>query len=354
MAADASSGSQSTLLSTLPNNLPYDFLKDITEGFSEARKLGQGAFGTVYKGTLQDGKLIAVKKLADNSPVPPEKQFKIGVGNLMALQHTNIVRLLGYCREPQKKVMEHNGRYIIVDVVESLLYYEYIPNGNLGKYIFDKASKPEWKTCFEIIKGICQGLRFLHKAMDGHRPIVHLDLQPSNILLDHNMVPKISDFGLARLFGEEQTRINTINVVGKKGYMAPEYLYRGEISARSDIYSLGIVIMEITTGEMNSSSDKDMSARDFIDKARLRLNHFSDGYSLLVCMLSLRLTPLILQVQKTWTNEHIASVYSKLDPVSLQEVRTCIEIALKCVVVDQNKRPSIVEIVEELNGMKAH
>lgn len=265
-----------------------------------------------------------MKKLAENAPVAPEKQFKIGVGNLMAMQHPNIVRILGYCREPQRKVIEQSGRYIIVDVVESLLYYEYVPNGNLEKYISDaSASRPDWKTCFEIIKGICQGLRYLHKEMD--RPIVHLDLHPTNILLDENMVPKITDFGLSRLFGEEQTRINTINVVGKKGYMAPEYLYRGEISTRSDIYSLGLVIMEIITGKNSSSSDKDMSARDFVDKVR-----------------------------ETWTDEHIASKHSALDAVSLQEVRTCIEIGLKCVDIDQNKRPSIVEIVDKLNGRHAH
>ncbi|KAF8664754.1 hypothetical protein HU200_054476 [Digitaria exilis] len=325
MAANASSGSKPSLLSTLPNDLPLEFLQKITQGFSKDLMLGQGAFGTVYKGTLQDGQPIAVKKLADNSPVPPKKEFQKEVGNLMAIQHTNIVRLLGYCRETQRKAIENNGRYIIVDVVESLLCYEYIPNGNLGKYIFDKSSRPDWKTCFEIIKGICQGLCFLHGGKDTHAPIVHLNLQPSNILLGDNMVPKISDFDLTRIFGGEHTRINTVNVVGKKGYMAPEYLYKGEISPRSDIYSLGIVIMEIVTGEMNSASKTDMSARDFIDK-----------------------------VQKIWTNEHIASVYSELDPVSLQEVRTCIEIALKCVVVDQNKRPSIAEIVDEINGMKAH
>nr|CAB3490961.1 unnamed protein product [Digitaria exilis] len=282
MAANASSGSKPSLLSTLPNDLPLEFLQKITQGFSKDLMLGQGAFGTVYKGTLQDGQPIAVKKLADNSPVPPKKEFQKEVGNLMAIQHTNIVRLLGYCRETQRKAIENNGRYIIVDVVESLLCYEYIPNGNLGKYIFDKSSRPDWKTCFEIIKGICQGLCFLHGGKDTHAPIVHLNLQPSNILLGDNMVPKISDFDLTRIFGGEHTRINTVNVVGKK------------------------------------------------------------------------LTPLILQVQKIWTNEHIASVYSELDPVSLQEVRTCIEIALKCVVVDQNKRPSIAEIVDEINGMKAH
>ncbi|RCV37776.1 hypothetical protein SETIT_8G089300v2 [Setaria italica] len=322
MAPDASRGSKPSLLSTLPNELPAEFLKDITDGFSLERKLGQGAFGTVYLGILQDGQPIAVKKLADNSPVAPEKQFLNEVINLMAVQHENIVKLFGYCHATLKKVIEHGGRYILVDVVERLLCYEYCPKGNLDKCIFDASTRPDWKTCFKIIKGICQGLHFLHKEMD--RPIIHLDLQPANILLDDNMVPKISDFGLSRLFGEEQTRINTINVVGAKGYMAPEYLYRGEISTRSDIYSLGVLIIEITTGERNFSSEKDMSARDFIDKVRAK-----------------------------WTDEHIASKCSSLDAVSLQEVRTCIEIGLKCVDIDQRKRPTIVEILDKLNGRHA-
>ncbi|XP_066339833.1 cysteine-rich receptor-like protein kinase 25 [Miscanthus floridulus] len=323
MATGASGDGKPSLLSTLPKQLPADFLKEITDGFSAGRKLGQGAFGTVYKGFLQDGQAIAVKKLSDNSPVAAEKQFKNEVGNLMAIQHDNIVRLYGYCHEAQKKVIEHNGRYILVDVVESMLCYEYAPNGNLDKLIFDMSSRPPWATCFKIIKGICQGLYFLHKGTD--RPIVHLDLQPANILLDDNMVPKIADFGLSRLFGEEQTRINTINVVGAKGYMAPEYLYRGEISTRSDIYSLGVLIMEITTGQKNSSHDKDMSGRDFVD-----------------------------QVRQTWTDEHIASKYSSLDADSLQQVKTCIETGLKCVDIDQKKRPSIVEIVDKLDGKHAH
>ncbi|XP_066336921.1 cysteine-rich receptor-like protein kinase 29 [Miscanthus floridulus] len=270
-----------------------------------------------------DGQAIAVKKLSDNSTVTPDKQFRNEVGNLRGIQHENIVRLYGCCYEVQRKVIEQNGTHIRVEVSESFLCYEYAANGNLDKCIFDESSRPNWATCFKIIKGICQGLLYLHKGSD--RPIVHLNLQPANILLGDNMVPKLADFGLSRIIDEEQARINKINVVGTKGYMAPEYLYRGEISTRSDIYSLGVLIIEITTGQKNSLDDKDMCARSFVD-----------------------------QVRQAWTDEHIASNYSSLDADSLQQVKTCIETGLKCVDIDQKKRPTIVEIVDKLNRWHAH
>lgn len=326
MATGASRGkskeSKPSLLSTLPKELPSLFLSEITDGFSNERKLGSGAFGVVYKGILQDGQEIAVKKLGENSPVTPDKQFQNEVGNLMAIQHENIVKLIGFCYETQKKVVEHNGRYILADTIESLLCYEYVQKGSLEKYLFDKSHGIDWDTRFKIIKGICRGLHFLHKELDS--PIVHMDLKPDNILLDDNMEPKIADFGLSRLFGQEQTRMNTQNVVGAYGYMAPEYLYRGEISTQSDIYSLGLLIIEITTREKNCPNNQDRSGRNFIENVR-----------------------------QNWTDEHIASKCSSLDADCLQQVKTCIETGLKCVEIDRKKRPSIVEIVNKLNGRRA-
>ncbi|KAF7052838.1 hypothetical protein CFC21_060870 [Triticum aestivum] len=308
-----------TVLSTLPKDLPLDFLRTITDQFSESRVVGKGAFGTVYTGTMPDGQTIAVKKLAENAPIARDKIFNNEVQNIMAYRHENIVKLVGFCHEGQKKVVLNNGRYIVADVYEGLLCYEYLPKGSLQRNLFDKPIDMAWDVRFKIIKGICDGLHFLHSI-----PIIHMDLKPQNILLDDNMTPKIADFGLSRLFGKEQTRANTQNVVGSYGYIAPEYLYRGEISTQSDIYSLGLLIIETTTGEKNTPKQNEPSAREFIERVR-----------------------------QNWTEGHIASIY-QLNPNALQEVTVCIEIGLECVDVDRKKRPSIESIVERLGRCSAN
>ncbi|KQJ93966.1 hypothetical protein BRADI_3g07790v3 [Brachypodium distachyon] len=309
--------SKPSILSSLPKDLPLDFLKKITDDFSEERTLGTGAFGTFYMGILEDGEVIAVKKLAENSPVARDKAFANEVQNIMALEHENIVKLVGYCQETQKKVVQNNGRYIVADIVESLLCYEYLPNGSLGKYNAAGSSiSNDWDIRFKIIKGICQGLLFLHSI-----PIVHMDLKPENILLDNAMVAKIADFGLSRLFGQEQTRMNTQNVVGSYGYIAPEYLYRGEISTKTDIYSLGLTVLETVTAEKNSASNEPSGVR------------------------------FIKMVREKWTFDHIVSVHPSLSADYLQEITTCIDIGLECVEIDRQKRPSIENIVDRLNGV---
>uniref|UniRef100_A0ACD5WBP8 Uncharacterized protein n=2 Tax=Avena sativa TaxID=4498 RepID=A0ACD5WBP8_AVESA len=305
-----------TVLSTLPKELPLDFLRTITDQFSENRVLGTGAFGTVYEGTMPDGQTIAVKKLAENSPIARDKVFNNEVQNIMALHHDNIVKLVGFCHEGQKKVVLNNGRYIVADIVESLLCYEYLSQGSLKKNLFDVPHRLPWDTRFKIIKGICQGLAFVHRIN-----IVHMDLKPENILLDDEMVPKIADFGLSRLFGQEQTRMNTQNVVGSYGYIAPEYLYKGEISNKSDIYSLGLLILETTTMQKNCPGNEP-SAVQFIKNVR-----------------------------ENWTQQYILSQCPHLDADRLQQVKTCIEIGLECVEIDRQKRPSIEKILDRLNGL---
>ncbi|CAN6342820.1 unnamed protein product [Urochloa humidicola] len=324
-AMETSSESEPSLLSTLPNEVPLDFLKEITLDFSEERRLSEDAFGTVYKGVLGNGQLVAVKKLAAHVQVPAGKKFLNAATNLMAVQHDNIVKLLSCCSESKKKVVEHKGKFILVDMDECVLCYEFLPKGNLHDYLSDSTKRTDWDTNFEIIKGICQGLWFLHEGMMLGR-IVHLDLHPANILLDNKKVPKIANFGLSQLFDTDKSRTYTMNVVGLKGYMAPEYLYRGEISPQCDIYSLGVLIIEITTGEKNiCSNDKDMVGRNFIDRIR-----------------------------QTWTKNHIASTYSSLKGDRLWEVEACIQIGLECVDVNQKDRPSIADIVDKLiNGQFA-
>ncbi|CAM0908699.1 unnamed protein product [Alopecurus aequalis] len=315
----------------LPEELPYDFLKKITNDFSDERKISGSPFGTLYKGVVPDSAIVmAVKKLQENAPIPPDKTFKEEVQNVMALKHENIVQLVGFCNETTKKLVQFDGKYIQADITESLLCYEYLPVGNLQDKLFgDKAAENvasaepviNWDTRFKIIKGICMALQYLHKL---DIPIIHMDLKPENILLDANMVPKIVDFALSRVFGQEQTRLCTQTVVASYGYMAPEYLYRGEISAESDIYSLGLMITEITTREKNCPEKDQPSARKFIDKVR-----------------------------NDWTMEYISSKYESLNPEGLKQVKACIEIGLKCVEVDRKFRPPIDEIVDTLNGLWA-
>ncbi|XP_044411356.1 uncharacterized protein [Triticum aestivum] len=296
---------------------PLQLWKNITNDFSEDRIIRTGAFGTVYKGILEDDEIIAVKKLAENAPLPSDNVFTKEVRNIMALKNENILPLVGYCREGQKKMVQNNGRYIVADIVESVLCYEYLPKGSLAKTLFEVPKKIDWETRFKIIKGVCKGLLFLHSI-----PIVHMDLKPENILLDNYMRPKIADFGLSRLFGQKQTQMNTQTVIGSYGYIAPEYLYRGEISTMSDIYSLGVLIMETSTGEKNILKQNEPSAREFIKNVR-----------------------------ENWTEERIASKYPSLAAVCLNQIKACINIGLECVEIDRRKRPSIEKILDTLNRL---
>ncbi|CAM0909058.1 unnamed protein product [Alopecurus aequalis] len=194
--------------------LPYDLLSKITNAFSDEQKLGASQFGTLYKGSMDDGTVITVKKLNEHPELPEEKTFKEDVEQIMALKHENIVKLVGFCSEVQHNVTrEIDNKFIKGDATESLLCYEYLPSGTLEDHLFGtKASEDfTWATRFKIIKGICQGLHFLH-TLD--RPIIHMDLNNRSIWLGENMVPKIGNFGLSRIQGLGHTRSYTKTVVG--------------------------------------------------------------------------------------------------------------------------------------------
>ncbi|KAG4161488.1 hypothetical protein ERO13_D01G058000v2 [Gossypium hirsutum] len=212
----------------------FGTIAQATDSFSFNNKLGQGGFGPVYKGTLGNGQEIAVKRLSKSSGQGLH-EFKNEVKLIAKLQHRNLVRLLGCC----------------IHEDERMLVYEYMPNRSLDSFIFDQTRRRvlTWSKRFRIICGIARGLLYLHQ--DSRLRIIHRDLKTSNVLLDSEMNPKISDFGLARTFGGDQTEANTNRVVGTYGYMAPEYAIDGLFSVKSDVFSFGILLLEIISGRKN-------------------------------------------------------------------------------------------------------
>ncbi|GJU90906.1 putative S-locus glycoprotein domain-containing protein [Tanacetum coccineum] len=207
-----------------------------TNNFSVTNKLGEGGFGPVYKGVLEEGQEIAVKRLSKSSRQGLD-EFENEVICIAKLQHRNLVKLLGYCIQGE----------------ETMLVYEYMPNKSLDWFIFDDLRKSllDWPQRFHIINGIARGLLYLHQ--DSRLRVVHRDLKAGNVLLDQDMNPKISDFGLARMFKGHESEANTNRVVGTLGYISPEYAANGLFSIKSDIFSFGVLVLEIVSGKKNGS-----------------------------------------------------------------------------------------------------
>ncbi|XP_071691099.1 G-type lectin S-receptor-like serine/threonine-protein kinase At4g27290 [Rutidosis leptorrhynchoides] len=202
--------------------------------FSERNKIGQGGFGSVYKGELSNGQEIAVKRLAEKS-LQGVEELKNEIILIGKLQHRNLVKLLGCCIEGD----------------ETMLVYEYLPNKSLNNFIYDKPRRRQltWRKRYHIIKGIARGLLYLHQ--DSRLRIIHRDLKTSNILLDSELNPKISDFGIARIFGTNQIQEMTKRIIGTYGYMSPEYAMNGHYSVKSDVYSFGVIVLEIISSQKN-------------------------------------------------------------------------------------------------------
>ncbi|VAI93861.1 unnamed protein product [Triticum turgidum subsp. durum] len=192
-----------------PIALPFPLLEKITDYFSDQLIIGRGGFAVVYKAVLDNG-VLDVKKLSNTHMY--EEQFLImgeveclikgEVECLMKVKHKNIVRFLGYCADTQGNISDYKGKMVMADVHQRLLCFEYLPKGSL-----DSPGELNWRKRYDMIKGICEGLHYLHQ-----NNILHLDLTPGNILLDEDMMPKITDFGLSRCFEEDQTGVITKNV----------------------------------------------------------------------------------------------------------------------------------------------
>ncbi|KAG4122800.1 hypothetical protein ERO13_D11G289433v2 [Gossypium hirsutum] len=211
----------------LETNLQFFTYKDLehaTNGFKE--ELGRGAFGTVYKGELPSsyGDRIAVKKL-DKFAQDGEREFKTEVKVIGQTHHKNLVRLTGYCDEAEHR----------------LLVYEFMENGSLSSFLFG-ILRPSWQQRLQIASGIAKGLTYLHEECS--KQIIHCDIKPQNILLDESLTAKISDFGLAKLLMNDKTRTKT-GIRGTKGYVAPEWFRNIPVTVKVDVYSFGVMLLEI-------------------------------------------------------------------------------------------------------------
>ncbi|ONI10113.1 hypothetical protein PRUPE_4G027800 [Prunus persica] len=289
-------------------SLQFDLhtIEAATENFSDQNRLGGGGFGEVYKGTLRDGLQIAVKRLSRGSGQGAE-EFKNEVVLVAKLEHRNLVRLLGFCSEGEEKI----------------LVYELVENKSLDHFLFgpENQVKLDWSSRYKIIGGIARGLLYLHQ--DSRLKIIHRDLKAGNVLLDGNMNPKIADFGMARIFGVDQTQGSTRRIVGTYGYMPPEYAMYGQFSVKSDVYSLGVLILEIVTGKKNTNFYNSDGGEDLLSYA---WRHWRDGTSLELLDPNLR------------------------DSYEKTEVIRCVHIGLLCVQENPDERPTMQSIVLMLSS----
>ncbi|XP_071680748.1 cysteine-rich receptor-like protein kinase 44 [Lolium perenne] len=232
-----------------PEQFTLALLKAATGNFAVENKLGEGGFGQVFKGILPNGQVIAVKRLSQSS-AQGFHELKNELLLAAKLLHRNIVRLHGVCLEEREK----------------LVVYEYLPNRSLDTILFDNRRPRryglDWEKRYTIICGIARGLMYLHE--DSNLRVIHRDLKPNNVLLDENMHPKISDFGLARAFMGDQSKDVTKRAAGTLGYMSPEYAYNGHVSTKSDMYSFGVIVLEIVTGRRNSSPCQDANTNNLL------------------------------------------------------------------------------------------
>ncbi|XP_030928460.1 G-type lectin S-receptor-like serine/threonine-protein kinase At4g03230 [Quercus lobata] len=290
-------------------DLPFFDLESIlaaTDGFSNANKLGQGGYGPVYKGTFPGGQEMAVKRLSSASGQGLQ-EFKNEVVLIAKLQHRNLVRLRGYCIKGDEKI----------------LLYEYMPNKSLDSFLFDpkRSMLLDWEMRFNIILGIARGLLYLHQ--DSRLRIIHRDMKTSNILLDQEMNPKISDFGLAKIVRGKETESNTARVIGTYGYMAPEYALDGVFSTKSDVFSFGVVLLEIISGKKNTGFYRSEQAMSLI------------GYT-----------------WRLWTETKVLDLMDQTlhESCNADLFTKCVNVGLLCIQEDPSDRPTMSNVVTMLDS----
>ncbi|KAL0407100.1 UNVERIFIED_CONTAM: putative LRR receptor-like serine/threonine-protein kinase [Sesamum latifolium] len=288
-----------------PCTFSYAELKTATRDFNVANKLGEGGFGPVYKGTVEDGRVVAVKQLSVASR-QGKNEFLAEIATISAVQHRNLVKLYGCCVEGDKR----------------LLVYEYLENKSLDQLLFGAEGKSlylDWATRYDVCLGVARGLAYLHE--ESRVRIVHRDVKASNILLDSDLTPKISDFGLAKLYEDSKTHIST-RIAGTVGYVAPEYAILGRLTEKADTFSFGVVALEIISGRPNS----DLALED--DKMYL--------------------------LKWVWIlhedNRDIELVDPTLHQYDANAVQQVIDVALLCTQASPALRPSMSRVVAMLSG----
>ncbi|CAN6228069.1 unnamed protein product [Urochloa humidicola] len=283
----------------------YIDLQRATKKFSE--KLGEGSFGSVFMGFLSDSVIVAVKRL--EGVRQGDKQFRAEVRSIGIIQHINLVKLIGFCCEGDKR----------------LLVYEHMPNGSLDSHLFQShGAILNWATRYQIALGVAKGIGYLHHGCRDC--IIHCDIKPQNILLDTSFIPKIADFGLAKFLGRDFSRVVT-TFRGTIGYLAPEWISGTAITSKVDVYSYGMVLLEIVSGKsnspMDSSSDEDPGNYYPVQVARMLLN--GDILSLVDA------------------NLH--------DDVNIEEVERVCKVACWCIQDSKFDRPTMAEVVQFLEGI---
>ncbi|XP_021888618.1 putative serine/threonine-protein kinase [Carica papaya] len=282
----------------------YSSLRSATGNFHPSNRIGGGGYGVVYKGVLKNGTQVAIKSLSAESK-QGTREFLTEINMISNIRHPNLVELIGCC-------VEGNNRILI---------YEYLENNSLGNALLGSKSKHvflDWPKRSAICLGTATGLAFLHEEVEPH--IVHRDIKASNILLDVNFCPKIGDFGLAKLFPDNVTHVST-RVAGTVGYLAPEYALLGQLTKKADVYSFGVLLLEIVSG---SSSSKAAFGED-----------------------------LLVLVEWAWKLREEGRLLDLVDPELTKypknEILRFIKVALFCTQAAAQQRPTMKQVLEMLS-----
>lgn len=301
----------------LPTRFSYKDLQTATENF--AHQIGSGAYAIVYEGTLPDATKVAVKKLRCTTDAKLRHEFIMEIATIGSIHHANLVKLLGFCVEGPHRV----------------LVYEFMNRGSLDRSLFGSVGLPvlAWEERYAIALGTAKALAYLHE--DCNEKIIHCDIKPENILLNDESQTKVSDFGLAKLMSREQSQAVVSNMRGTRGYMAPEWLTHAPISHKIDVYSYGMVLLEIVAGRKNFSPPDSCSNTDPISDLSFSLNYFP-AYALQLC-----------QMGGPFTVLADPRLEGRFPP---EEVTRLVRIALCCLHEDSIKRPSMSKVVQMLEG----